>query len=523
MRFGSLIPVTLFLAGCGAAPVQDIDSRTQPAPRTTPTALREAAHAITASDMYQRIGVLAHDSLRGRDTPSPGLESAARYIVREFQALGLEAAGEDGSYYQRYPYPQRALGTDGVRLEIAGGGGPVQLARGTDFYATGGAPDLVTGGLVFLGSAGALDPPANSLRERVAIAYLPGAPTGDWRRDATRAQRLAGAAGAGALLLVLDPGFPEDQFVRLARQAELPRRTLGAEAPMPVHYVRYQPASALFRAADLDLDALRTRALRGAIDPVELPGVTGTVGAPLHTLDDARPPNVAAVLRGSDPELRDTYVVFSAHMDHIGVGQPDARGDSINNGADDNASGTAALLAMAQAFASLPQAPRRSVIFLAVSGEEKGLLGSRWFADNPTVPLESMVANVNMDMIGRGGRDTVVVIGKEYSSLGPLVRRVAADYPEIGLTVSPDIWPGQRFFFRSDHFNFARKEIPSLFFFTGVHEDYHRPSDTVEKIDTEKAARVARLAFLTAWEIAMDPSAPEWTPEGLAEVRALTR
>src|SRR5690606_6611656 len=157
-----------------------------------------------------------------------------------------------------------------------------------------------------------------------------------------------------------------------------------------------------------------------------------------------------------------------------------------------------------------------------VRGEEKGLLGSRYYSDNPTVPLESIVANINVDMIGRNAPDSIVVIGQEYSSLGPLVNEVAAERPELGLTVAPDIWPQERFFFRSDHFNFARKEIPALFFFAGVHEDYHRPSDHVEKIDTDKAARVARLIFYTAYEIATRADAPRWTEEGLQEVRALT-
>jgi Zn-dependent M28 family amino/carboxypeptidase len=233
-------------------------------------------------------------------------------------------------------------------------------------------------------------------------------------------------------------------------------------------------------------------------------------------------PNVVAVLRGSDPVLRNEYVVLSAHMDHVGVGEP-VNGDSIYNGADDDASGTAALVEIAEAMASLPVRPRRSVIFLHVSGEEKGLLGSRWYSDHPTVPLQQIVANVNIDMISRNSPDTVVVIGKDYSTLGAVVNRVGARHPELRLTAADDIWPEERFFFRSDHFNFARKEIPAIFFFTGVHEDYHRPSDTVEKIDSDKAMRVTRLIFHTVMEIANADGRPAWDPRGLDEVRRLTR
>jgi Zn-dependent M28 family amino/carboxypeptidase len=210
-------------------------------------------------------------------------------------------------------------------------------------------------------------------------------------------------------------------------------------------------------------------------------------------------------------------------MDHVGIGAANAAGDSIYNGADDDASGTSALVEMAQAFSLLEEAPLRSLVFLNVSGEEKGLLGSRWFSDHPTVPIDRVVANVNMDMIARNAPDSIVVIGQEYSSLGPLVQQVAAEHPDLGLTVSGDIWPEERFFFRSDHFNFARLEIPALFFFAGVHEDYHQPSDHVETLDLDKAARVARLAFWTAHAIADSPQAPTWTPQGLEDVRALTR
>jgi hypothetical protein len=243
-----------------------------------------------------------------------------------------------------------------------------------------------------------------------------------------------------------------------------------------------------------------------------LPGSAGG-GDPASTA-----PNVVAILRGADPALRETYVIFSAHMDHVGTGPPDATGDSIYNGADDDASGTAALVEVAEAFASLPDAPARSLLFLAVSGEEKGLLGSRWFAEHPPFPLDRLVADLNVDMISRNAPETIVLIGQEYSSLGPLVRSIAEDRPELGLAVLSDPWPEERFFFRSDHYSFARQGIPAIFFFAGTHEDYHRPSDQVERIDPEKAARVARLVFYAAAEVASNADPPEWTPEGLEAI-----
>jgi Zn-dependent M28 family amino/carboxypeptidase len=307
--------------------------------------LAAAAGTITAEDMRRHVAYLASDALRGRDTPSPGLDSAAAYLAREFARMGLEGGAGQGSFIQRYP--------------------------------------------------------------------------------------LRGRGGSGIA------------------------------------------------------------------------------------------PNVVAIYRGSDPTLRNEYVVLSAHMDHVGVGRP-VRGDSIYNGADDDASGTSALLEVAEAFASMPQRPARSILFLGVSGEEKGLLGSEYFSDHPTVPIGSIVANINIDMIGRNERDSVVVIGKNYSSLGDVVQRVTAENQALlGLTAGDDKWPDEGFFGRSDHFNFARKEIPAIFFFAGPHEDYHRPSDEVERLDTDKAARVARMVFLITHIVATDPQRPQWTPAGLREVRRL--
>jgi hypothetical protein len=328
----------LLLGSCAGA--QEQNGAAPQADGNTP--LTEAIATITPVDFRARIGFLADDALRGRDTPSPGLEVAAAYIASEFRSFGLKPAGDSGSYLQRWPF-------------------------------------------------------------------------------------------------------------------------------------------------------------RGQ-----------------------RPPNVVGILEGSDSALSATYIVFSAHMDHVGVGAPDEHGDSIYNGADDDASGTSAILELAEAFASLPEPPARSLIFLTVSGEEQGLLGSAYFADHPPVLIESIVANINIDMIGRNSPDSAVVIGQEYSSLGPLAAATAQAHTELRLSVGPDPWPEERFFFRSDHFHFARREIPALFFFTGVHEDYHRPSDHVDSIDVDKAARIARLIFHVGFAIAADSQPPRWTQEGLAEVRRLT-
>jgi len=234
-------------------------------------------------------------------------------------------------------------------------------------------------------------------------------------------------------------------------------------------------------------------------------------------------PNVVAVLRGGDPVLRDTWVVFSAHMDHVGTGPPDASGDTIYNGADDDASGTAAVLEIARAFAALPERPDRSIAFVVVSGEELGLFGSQAFMRAGGILASAMVADVNIDMVGRNAPDSVVAIGMPYSDLGDRIERVARENPGLGLTVVADPWPEERFFFRSDHYNFAIAGVPAIFLFAGVHPDYHRPSDEAVRIDAGKIARVGTAAFLLGLGVARDPEPPRWTAEGRKTVHPASR
>ena len=487
-----VLVLPLLVAACGGR--GDID---MPEPVADPMAA--AAATITPEDMYRRIGFLASDELRGRNTPSPGLETAARYIVDEFMRMGLEGGAGDGEFIQRYPFPLVGIDTTSAALVIGGVDDAPALAFGSDFIVMPGAAESVSAPLLWVG-------PATSFAEGgwaeggltgvLPVAYLPGPFNRDLQIALSRSRAAARAAGAQAIVFVLSPEMPDAQFEQVRGFMSRPRRTLGALTDAPVVLVRNAAARPLFEAAGMDLDALSSAPCGADEQPPcpRLGDLTGTLTARVNVVGDDTAPNVVAVLRGSDPELANEYVVFSAHMDHVGVGRPDASGDSIYNGADDDASGTSALIEVAEAFSNLLQRPRRSLVFLAVSGEEKGLLGSRWFSDNPTLPLEQIVANINVDMIARNAPDSVVVIGQEYSSLGPLVQQVGAAHPELGLTVSEDIWPEERFFFRSDHFNFARKEIPALFFFTGVHEDYHRPSDEVETIDPDKAARVGAAA-----------------------------
>jgi len=223
------------------------------------------------------------------------------------------------------------------------------------------------------------------------------------------------------------------------------------------------------------------------------------------------------ILEGSDPRLKREYVVLSAHMDHVGVGRP-VNGDSIYNGADDDASGTISVVEAAEAFSQLQPRPKRSIIFLTVSGEEKGLWGSAYFADHPPVPITDIVADLNTDMVGRNWKDTIVVIGKEHSDLGATLNRVGAAHPELGMQPIDDIWPQESFYTRSDHYNFARKGVPILFFFNGTHPDYHRPSDSVDKIDAEKESRIVKLVFYLGLDVANAAERPKWNPDSYSRI-----
>jgi hypothetical protein len=500
----------LAVLGCSGSPAPEV----APAPDPTAEASRAAA-AIDAEGIRAHVAFLASDELAGRDTPSPGLEAAAEYIARRFEALGLEPGGTDGGWLQRYPYVSTHFDVENSELSALGERGGASLVFGEQWFALPVAPEseYVEGSAVYAGSADRGEFP-EQIRGRIAVVT-----TGrDLGSELFGLIRSATAAGAIGLVLVLHPSIPDQAIPTIVGQVRgLP------EQPIPVVGILRSAAGELFSVAGTEIDDVAPADGAEGVDPGLTPlGLELTIRTVLER-EDSEPPNVVAVLRGSDPELRDTYVLYSAHFDHIGVGAPDAEGDSIFNGADDDASGTALVLGVAAAFAALPEPPRRSIVFLAVSGEEKGLLGSRFWAENPTVQIDRVVANVNADMVGRNAPDTLIVIGGEYSSLGTLSETIASARPELGLVVAPDPDPSENAFFRSDHISFVREGVPAVFFTTWIHEDYHAPSDEVEEIDADKLARISRLAFWVGWEVAQDQSPPTWNPGAWDEVSEILK
>jgi hypothetical protein len=498
----------LAVSACASAPPPAAPSAPRPTvAATAPPAVVAAAAAITAAAVQQHVDVLASDSLRGRDTPSPGLEQAAQYLVERLAALGLQPAGTDG-FIQRWDFEESRLDVAALRVEARTAAGVLAPAFGRELFVLPARVDSVVGEPVFAGRARPGVSVGAAAADRIVFFFVADTLGPAWQADVSAALQASFDAGAGAVVLVLDSLFGEPALGMLAGELA------GEVAPLPVLGLRYDAARDVFRHAGLELGAVRGN----AGPPLPLAGVTFAMRTPIRPIA-AQVPNVVAVLPGSDAQRAAEHVVYSAHFDHVGVGVPDATGDSIYNGADDNASGTSALLEIARAFAGLERAPPRSVMFVFVSGEEKGLLGSRHFVDQPPVPTDRMIANINADMIGRNAPDTVVAIGQTYTTLGETVQAVARRHPELGLVVAPDLWPQERLFFRSDHFSFAAAEVPAIFFTTGLHDDYHRPSDRAELIDADKLARVARLLFLFGHELATMAERPAWTPEGLTAVR----
>jgi hypothetical protein len=423
-------------------------------------AVVRAAESITADNLERHLEVIAHDSMLGRDTPSRGLLLTALYVAQQFRDYGLEpGAGDD--YLQLYPLSRiRPADADRQSLRFRRGGETADLQYGADYFVqASSARAEAAGGLVLVERAAHMQAAGGRIAVlRVTTANLRDV-FGGRLREAIRAARPAG------LVVVMD--LPANRFERF-REFLAGERMVYGETEAEGAPVVFVSQSAL--PGDLE------RALVAGSLP---DGWTAELTATAHvTVDEA--PNAIALLRGSDPELRNEYVLLTAHMDHLGAGRS-VQGDSIYNGADDDGSGTVTVVELARAFAGLGTPPRRSIIFMTVSGEEKGLLGSRYYAENPTFPLENTVANINLDMVGRNWSDTIVVIGKDESKLGPLVERISAEHPELDMAVIDDKWPDESFYTRSDHYNFARRGVPILFFFNGTHGDYHLPSEMPSK------------------------------------------
>jgi len=481
-----------------------------------PDALRRAAQTITEADVRRRIFLIADDSMGGRDTPSPGLDKTANYIASEFKRFGLRPGGDSGGYLMRYPIARKQLLANRSTLGFTNGSETVNATFEAGAALIAGPSSAEIQGSVVLMS-GPLSPdsvPAGAVKGKVVV-YVPRATEQRLSRNGIRALQQLGAA---AVVMVI---ASDTVLAQYARTQGFPRTVVGTSASIPIVGILERGVVQQVPGAGDQFDQLR--ASPGFV-LAPMPDWSGAIRLRDTTLSQAYAPNTVGILEGSDPVLRKEYLVFSAHMDHIGtVGRPGAscraRGaDSICNGADDDGSGTVGVLELAEAFSRPGARPRRSVIFLTVSGEEHGLWGSQHFASHPPVPIGQIVADLNADMIGRNWKDTIVAIGREHSDLGSTLARVNAAHPELHMAAIDDRWPEERFYTRSDHYNFAVKGVPILFFFNGTHDDYHRPSDSPDKIDAEKESRIVQLLFYLGQDVANRTQRPQWNPESYKQI-----
>lgn len=490
------------------------------------------AASITPSDLKKHLVVIASDSLEGRDTGSPGQKKAAEYVSKYYKQYGLQpiATDADGSksYLQKYKLYKRSWG----EVYVTAHGKKYEFNK--DFYLNGllDVPEEISTDLVSVGYGiedGNYNDYANINVKGQSVMLFDGEPkssdgkhllTGNsekskwsgpvsWQVKA----KLAREKGAKYVFIITEK-TGEDLDKEIRQHAVMARR-FSAPTLKPVQENPSQTAAFVFpakvAAEMLGTSVTKLMKLKAAIDKSGKPvsenfanTVSLKVGRVSETIDTE---NVAAFLEGSDK--KDEVLVISAHLDHIGISE----NGEINNGADDDGSGTVSLLELAEAFSkakSEGKGPRRSILFLNVTGEEKGLFGSEYYSENPLLPLKNTIADLNIDMIGRvdeahkNDPKYVYLIGSDKlsSKLHAISEEANKKYVNFKLDYTfNDPKDPNRFYYRSDHYNFAKMGIPVIFYFTGVHEDYHRPGDDVEKILFDKQSEIVKLVFYTAWDL----------------------
>jgi hypothetical protein len=484
----------------------------------------KSQQVISPELIKEYITFLASDELQGRNTPSPELDSASVYIARQFESMGLEKV--NGSYFQKIDLGFISLGEKN-HLMLIGNGEKTNFSIKDDFVPyenTGNAS--AEGELVFCGYG--IEAPEydyndyrdadvrgkivlilkHEPRENDTSSIFEGTSLTDYSSLETKVN-IAVDKGAAAVLVVTDPlnhislkpvGFPWPSLSKLIPKDALPLSLLQYSHNIPVIQVGESFIKHIFGSVD-SLKELQKR-----IDE-EMRGYSSEfadikVSAGTSTSVRVTPANnVLAFLEGSDPEQKNEILIIGAHYDHSGITRNAAAGqDSILNGADDNASGTAGMMAIAKAFSRLDQRPKRSVLFIAFAGEERGLLGSRYYIRNPKFPLENTVAMLNLDMIGRNDPGKVSIVAHSRS---PELKQINEEENSVvGLELIYET--PEKFIGGSDHASFIKSGISALFYFSGIHKDYHKVTDETDLINFSKASQISQLAFRTAFRIAND-------------------
>ncbi|MBC8182428.1 M28 family peptidase [candidate division KSB1 bacterium] len=491
----------------------------------------EGLAAISADTMYAQVAYMASDELMGRNTPSPGLDSCAFFIANYFKYCGLKPIENANGYFQDVPLLKTKLAeTQKLSLTVNGTETAYEIKK--DFvpvHLT--ANREVTAPVVFVGYGitateynyddyGNIDVNGkivlvftNEPQEKDTSSVFKGAKSTDHSKLNNKVMN-AIDHGAVGFIYVSNPSRrfrrPPNAWPSLMRNApkDAIPLTLGEKQENKIVVMRIgkKLSDAIFSVSQLTMKDVHEK-IDADLKPqsFELKNVSATLVTNLDS-DKFMSQNVVGLLEGSDPELKDEIVVIGGHYDHLG-----ARNDTtIYNGADDNASGTAGVMATAKAFFSCSEKPKRSILFMAFAGEEKGLFGSRYYVGtDPLFPLENTVAMINLDMISRNDTSEVEVYGWSKSEE---MKQVFLNANEL-VNLPHEFKDEKGMRGGSDHMSFGRKDIPYLFFITGLHKDYHKPTDTVEKILPEKMAKVARIAFGCVWQAANMDGRPKFTDD----------
>ncbi|MGD1044498.1 MAG: M28 family peptidase [Bacteroidota bacterium] len=478
--------------------------------------------SINAADLKVNLTVIASDSLEGRETTFPGQKKAANYIAGIFRNLNLQAIGDNGTYFQHfnvevtYVNPETKIITDvdGVKKNFM---------WGTDFISEGAKDTVVSGPAVFVGFTDTeLDSVAQAkLAGRVVFVLIGKKNFASDTSKAATMRRLFAIrrdAGAAAALMIPDIEGPAtfqkvQEMMSSLGSDKGTMRMKDSSTQIRQQFIRFLVSSELaetvLKPSGKSLKQLKNEALLDQqFAPVFVDNATVTIiSKVMHETKQTE--NVLGFLPGNDPDLKSQVVIFTAHYDHLGK----SRIGILYPGADDDGSGTVTILELAKAFAANPIKPKRSLLFMTLTGEEKGLFGSKYYTSNPIIPLEKTMADLNMDMVGRidtiheANKDTnyTYVIGSDKISLElDSLLRIANNESEhltLDYTFNGDHDP-ERFYYRSDHYNFAKNGVPVVFFFDGVHRDYHKPTDTVDKILFERMAKIGRLIYDLGWRLA---------------------
>ena len=512
--------------------------------------LEQVASTIRPKALRADMRLLADDLLEGRAAGTRGHEVAALFMATQFEAMGLEPAGENGTYFQSVPLRSFSPDEKRTTLKLLLAGKTQNLIFGQDFISLGDparADVSVEAPLVFVGFGvtapeQAYDDYAGMEAKGKIVALISGAPpqfeaTVRAHYSSTAAKRANAAAHGAVGAIVLDSNALEQVYPFKDRVSELALpdlRWLDAKGQPNDYFPELRGLAFLSMTATArvcensgkSVEQVYSAAKDGKSFSFAL-----AVTAEMKTasqLADVRSPNVIARLPGSDPKLRDEYVVYSAHLDHLGIGEP-VNGDSIYNGALDNASGSACLLEIARAYSQMNPRPSRSILFVSVTGEEEGLLGSDYFAHYPSVGKDHLVADINIDgnLALLWPIEDVIPRGSEHSTLSAAAREAAA---RMKFDVSPDPFPELVFFIRSDQYSFVKQGIPSVFLSTGMKSSdpkikpveiitkwrqtiYHKPQDDMNQpFDFESGAKYAQYAFILGYLVAQNAAKPVWNP-----------